>query len=232
VADGRDEPRDKNRPSNKYAAKKVAQERIAAARAAETRSARRRQITSISAAVIAIVVVIGGMVAIRMNSKKKASSFSGVIDGVQTYPVTSANHVPGTVNYPQNPPVGGDHNARWLTCGVYDTPVPNENAVHDLEHGAVWITYRPDLPASQVAKIKSLALSEPVTFGSRYVTVSPYPGLPSPVVASAWGVQLKVDNASDKRLSQFIDKYRLNPDIAPEVKLRASCTGGVGTPIA
>jgi hypothetical protein len=230
VADGREETRNKDRMSPKYAAKKVAQERIAAARAAEARANRRRRLISTSAAVIAVVLVIGGMVYIGMNHKKKSGLFTGDIAGVQTFAVPSRNHTTATVNYPQTPPVGGDHDPHWLTCGVYDQPVRSENAVHDLEHGAVWITYRPDLPASQVDKIKALALSEPATLGSRYVTVSPYPGLPSPVVASAWGVQLKLDNASDKRLSQFIDKYRLNPKTAPEVG--SSCTGGVGTPIA
>jgi hypothetical protein len=229
VADGSDDIRHKERTSTKYAAKKAAQERVAAARAIEQRAARRRQILTVTAAVVAIVVVVGGMVAWGMSSKnkKKAAAVAPIV-GVQTYTVASRNHVTGTVNYAQTPPVGGDHNAQWLTCGVYDVPVPNENAVHDLEHGAVWITYQPTLPAAQIAKIKALALSEPVTLGSRYVTVSPYPGLSSPVVASAWGVQLKLDSASDPRLSKFIDKYRINGTTAPESG--GSCTGGLGTP--
>lgn len=230
MADGSDDIRHRERTSTKYAAKKAAQDRIATARAIELKAARRRQIMVVLAAVVAIVVVVGGMVALGMHTKdKKKAAAAAPIVGVQTYTVASRNHVTGTVHYAQTPPVGGDHGGQWLNCGVYDIQVPNENAVHDLEHGAVWITYQPSLAASEIAKIKALALSEPVTLGSRFVTVSPYPGLPSPVVASAWGVQLKLDNASDPRLSKFIDKYRLNPQTAPEIG--ASCTGGVGTPI-
>ena len=59
-------------------------------------------------------------------------------------------HVAGPVAYSVTPPVGGDHSPVWLNCGVYDRPVPNERAVHDLEHGAVWVTYRPSLPATEV----------------------------------------------------------------------------------
>ena len=59
-----------------------------------------------------------------------------------TFTGLTRNHTTKPVQYPQNPPVGGDHSAQYLTCGVYTSPVPNENGVHDLEHGAVWITYR------------------------------------------------------------------------------------------
>jgi hypothetical protein len=52
--------------------------------------------------------------------------------------------------------------------------VRNETAVHSMEHGAVWITYRPDLPAEQVDKPRELATSK------TYVLVSPYPDLQAP----------------------------------------------------
>ena len=51
------------------------------------------------------------------------------------------NHVTGPVTYSVTPPVGGDHNAIWMNCGVYSQQVPTERAVHNMEHGAVWITY-------------------------------------------------------------------------------------------
>jgi Protein of unknown function (DUF3105) len=232
VPDGRDDIRNRDRTSNKYAAKQVAQERIAAARAIQQRERRSRQLKSGLAAFV-VLAVVGGLVAFGVNhqqsqTKAKKRAATAPIVGVQTYKVASRDHVTTPVTYAQTPPVGGPHNATWLTCGIYDTPVPNENAVHDLEHGAVWITYQPTLPASQIATIRNLALAQPVTLGSRYVTVSPYPGLPSPVVASAWGIQLKLDNASDKRLAEFVDKYRLGPQ---NLEPGSSCTGGIGSPI-
>lgn len=142
-------------------------------------------------------------------------------EGVQSFSNLSRNHVEGTVSYPQTPPVGGDHNPVWQNCGYYSSPVRNENAVHSMEHGAVWITYQPDLPADQVEVLRNLAQN------NSYVLVSPYPDLPAPVVASAWGKQLQLDSANDSRLEQFVSAFREGPQ-TPEPG--APCTNGTGNP--
>lgn len=137
------------------------------------------------------------------------------IEGLQIFTGLSHEHVLGPVHYPQNPPAGGPHNPVWETCKFYDKPVPNEQAVHSQEHGAVWITYKPDLAADQVKTLKRLA------HGNENLLVSPYPGLPAPVVASAWGAQVRLDGVDDPRLQQFIDSYAGN---GPE--RGATCQGG------
>ena len=78
------------------------------------------------------------------------------IEGVQTFTYAGGDHRSGSLIYAENPPAGGPHNPMWQNCGVYDRPLYNEYAVHSLEHGAVWITYRPDLDATQVAALKKL----------------------------------------------------------------------------
>jgi hypothetical protein len=95
--------------------------------------------------------------------------------------------------------------------------------VHSLEHGAVWITYRPDLPPDQVQTLKSTAADD-------FMLLSPYPGLPSPVVASAWNHQIRLDGAADSRLQPFIDQYKNNPAITPE--FGAPCAGGTSATAA
>jgi hypothetical protein len=133
--------------------------------------------------------------------------------------------VPGPIPYDRLPPPGGPHAPVWANCGVYAQPVPVEMAVHSLEHGAVWITYRPDLPPPAVLTLQALAR------GETHVLVSPWgplPPLPSAVVASAWGFQLLVDDASDPRLAEFVRRY-LNGPLAPEPG--APCRGGAGTPL-
>ncbi len=173
------------------------------------------------------------------------SGIPGVVEYVTTgWPAASHNgpaaqalahdHVTGPVTYSVTPPVGGQHNATWMNCGIYDKPVPSERAVHNLEHGAVWITYRPSLPQSQVSQLRAFAGKQamvPSAEGapSRYMDLSPYPGLPSPIVISSWGFQLKVSSPADPRLQQFVNTFRASPEYTPEHG--GACTGGVGTPL-
>ena len=81
------------------------------------------------------------------------------------------DHVKGSVDYKQIPPVGGDHASIWQNCGFYSEPVRNETAARSMEHGAVWITYRLGLPTEQVDKLRELA-----TF--RQGPQTPEPGAP------------------------------------------------------
>jgi hypothetical protein len=139
------------------------------------------------------------------------------------------DHVDGPVTYAVVPPVGGPHAPVWLNVGVYTVPVPSERAVHALEHGSVWITYRPSLPADQVSALTALVARQsliPETGNeatqpgqaNRYVLMSPWAGsdLPSPIVISAWGYQLRVTSPSDPRLQQFIDMFRASATYTPE----------------
>jgi hypothetical protein len=187
----------------------------------------------------ALAVLVGGLLIARQASGPN-------LDAVQTFGSADVErgHKPGQLTYRVTPPVGGVHNDSVQNCGIYAQPVGNEYAVHSLEHGAVWITYRPDLPQDQVEQLRNLVR------GKGHALLSPYPGLPAPIVASAWGVQLRIEGgsasfagravdallgrsgrgtASDPRLALFLQKYEQGPQ-TPEPG--ASCRGGVGTPIS
>lgn len=172
------------------------------------------------------VVVLGGVVALIRQGTGVPSS-TVLPPGTQVFPENNHQHVAGPVHYNRNPPAGGPHNPMWLNCGIYNSPVPNTNAVHSLEHGTVWLTYRPNLAVGQVKLLQDLAMSM-YDGPQRYVIVSPYPGLPAPIVASAWGAQLKVSNVSDPALSAFIRHFVGG---AQGKEPGAPCTGGVGHPI-
>jgi Protein of unknown function (DUF3105) len=164
-----------------------------------------------------IVLFVAGFIALAVVDARQQSA-SGASGDVKTYDVgPPGEHTSGDVDYEQSPPAGGEHNPVWQNCGYYDSPVRDETAVHSQEHGAVWVTYSPDLPQDQVTELRDIAESQ------SYVLVSPYPDLESPVVASAWGKQVSLDGADDPALENFIQAYQHGPQ-TPEPG--AICTGG------
>src|SRR4051794_24646687 len=76
------------------------------------------------------------------------------VTGVAVFGHLPPAHTNAPVAYARTPPDGGAHSRSWIGCGSYDQPVRAEEAVHSLEHGAVWITYRPDLPTGQVSRLQ------------------------------------------------------------------------------
>ncbi len=211
-------------------ARNAREAQLAALRDAQARAERRSRllVVGVAGGVIATLVGVAGLVISNEVGKKDALSAAAEepITGVKETKDLSANHVATTpVPVPTTstalPPVGGDHDAIPQNCGVYAEPVVSANAVHSLEHGAVWITYQPDLDASQVDILTKLTRSEP------YALLSPFPELAAPVVLTAWGEQLEVDDAADPRVATFVAKYAQGKQ-APEPG--AACSGGVGDP--
>jgi hypothetical protein len=186
------------------------------------------------ATTVAVVLFAAAVVAVVVATHKSGSSggtdkndpyrqpalpAAMAIKGV-TYKVEpNHTHVDGTVNYDASPPVGGDHSPYWANCNgvVYDTQLANENAVHMLEHGAIWITYNPQtLPKSELPKLESYVR------GQSRVAMTPYAGLKTPISLQAWGYQLFLNSASDPRIAQFISTLEYNPKTTPEPT--AGCT--------
>lgn len=187
-----------------------------------------RRIRLVVVAVVAGILVAGlAVAAIAFAFGFATVGSSSLPPGTQTFTEADHAHVSGSVSYDRVPPAGGPHNPVQLNCGIYTQAVPNENAVHSLEHGSVWITYQPTLPADQIAALQQLVTSNYVGT-QRYLILSPYSGLRSPIVASAWGAQLSVDLASDSRLAQFIHHFAGG---AQGGEPGAACTGGLGSPV-
>jgi hypothetical protein len=140
------------------------------------------------------------------------------IDGVVAVTGLTNEHTDEHVQYPTYPPLGGDHYPDWWTCGFYDTVLSDEPAVHSLEHGAVWIAYRPDVTEATITQLQAMAEAD------THILVSPYPGLRAPLVVTAWGRQLDVERIDDPRVQEFLAAY-LRAGDAPEPGV--TCGGGL-----
>ncbi|MEU1272218.1 DUF3105 domain-containing protein [Streptomyces sp. NPDC005799] len=209
--------------------------RIEEMRRAEKARERRNRILVIGASVVVVAgLVVGGVVLVNNQSDKKSDTasdakggssgdsghFTTGKDGVQTWAgKLSRNHVSGTVSYPMHPPVGGNHNPVWLNCNgnVYTKAVKDENAVHALEHGAVWVTYTDKAKKSDVDTLAAKVKQTP------YSLMSPYTNQTSPIELTAWGHQLGVTSADDPKVAKFLETY-VQGKQTPEPG--ASCTGG------
>ncbi|MEU9212353.1 DUF3105 domain-containing protein [Streptomyces sp. NPDC048415] len=205
--------------------------RIEEMRRAEQSRERRNRILTIAASVVVVAgLVVGGVVLVKAQSDKKdtasdSKSSSGHFvtgtDGVKTWKGTlSRNHVTKTVTYPMEPPVGGDHNQVWMNCNgdVYTKALNNMNAVHSLEHGAVWVTYN---SKASDADVKALAAKVKKT---PYTLMSPVEDQKDPIMLSAWGKQRTVTSATDPNVDKFFAAY-VQGKQTPEPG--AACTNGL-----
>lgn len=113
--------------------------------------------------------------------------------------------------------------ANW---GVYSTPQPETQLIHNLEHGGVVIWYRDDLPPDQVAELASYVeaqVSQGV--GGRFKFIlSPWGGeedLGAPIVVTAWRYLLALEEVDTAAIDDFA---RLRYGRSPEPN------GGPGPP--
>jgi hypothetical protein len=179
---------------------------------------------------VAVGLIAAGIIGYAFWAQRDAQSLewperAAAIDGLVNYreenpDMLTRDHQAGQLPYEVLPPVGGNHNGAWQNCqgNVFAEPIASEHAVHSLEHGAVWVTYRPDLPADQVDTLAGLV------DGNDKLFMSPFPDLDAPISLQAWGYQLKVDNASDDRINEFIRTLRVNASIEGP---SARCDGGI-----
>jgi hypothetical protein len=189
--------------------------KVAKIQKANASAERRRGAIIWGTAALVIAVIVGGVAFAIIRESPATADLSAV----QTFENQPADHRTEPVAYDSPVPAGGPHHPAWWDCGVYPEPVQTEHAVHSLEHGAVWLSYRPDLPADQVELLEELGDDD-------YMLVSPVTDQESPVMATAWDHQLSLDTADEKTLKAFIREYKQGPQ-TPEPG--AACTGGTTT---
>ncbi|MEV4202566.1 DUF3105 domain-containing protein [Micromonospora globbae] len=152
--------------------------------------------------------------------EQRLTEVSGVVDYASEKPAwLTSEHESGPLTYEVTPSAGGSHNRAWQNRNgdVYDAPIAAEQATHSMEHGAVWVTYRPDLPAEQVQSLASRVR------GVDYMLLSPHDNLDAPISLQAWGYRLVAMSPDDERIDEFIRAARVNAGL----EQGATCAGGV-----
>ncbi|MEU6821302.1 DUF3105 domain-containing protein [Streptomyces atriruber] len=197
-------------------------------RAERARDRRGRALTiTVSALVVAALGVGGFFLFDKASDDSEAKSdgkgwpkYKVSADGEKVWGKLGRTHVTKTVNYPMTPPVGGDHNQVWMNCNgdVYKKELPEMNAVHSLEHGAVWVTYNDKAKPADLKKLEAKVKATP------YSLMSPVKDQKDPVMLTAWAHQRTVKGADDPKVKEFFSKY-VQGKQTPEPG--AACTNGL-----
>lgn len=109
--------------------------------------------------------------------------------------------------YNSNPPTSGPHYAQPADWGVYQEPLPDEELVHNLEHGGIWISYK-DIDADTKSKLEAIGKANP---GS--VVVTPRPANDSKIALASWTRLMKLDSSDETKILDFI---KANKNKSPE----------------
>ena len=115
-----------------------------------------------------------------------------------------------TVNYQHNPPASGPHYPVWARYQAYTTAVARPYWVHNLEHGAIVLVYRPDAAPALVSALTDTfrALPNDPQCGHPRALLTPDPLLPRPVTAIAANFVLEGDCVSPDAIRRFALAHR------------------------
>jgi len=163
------------------------------------------------AILVAIVLLAFGTVMLVFYPAERSSGIAGLSSGsaenslqTEEFPIVGQDHVKqdDRVTYNSNPPTSGGHFATSLPWGVFGQDVEDRSAVHNLEHGGIWITYRPDLDQASLRQLREIAARFP-----NAVLMSPRAANDSPIAIVSWGRMMKLESVDAENVDRFIRTY-------------------------
>jgi hypothetical protein len=117
--------------------------------------------------------------------------------------------------YNTDPPTSGPHYAQPVSAGFYDVATPDENLVHNLEHGYVVISYNcagMDAAACDAFKAQIRGVMDRAgtvdLLGATKVIAVPRSTLPGPIAATSWGRLYQPEAFDAAELLTFIKEFR------------------------
>jgi FtsP/CotA-like multicopper oxidase with cupredoxin domain len=135
----------------------------------------------------------------------KAVSLSNV---VEDYEIQGTQHVAiGQKNhdaYNSNPPSSGWHYAKAPKWGIYKKEIPDESALHAVEHGGIWISYT-GVTDEQIDELVSIQKTN-----NGAVIMSPREKNDTSIAVVSWGKVMKLDEVNTELIQEFINVNKNN----------------------
>jgi hypothetical protein len=157
---------------------------------------------------IFLLLMVGGIYGSSILAQKSNASRPG--EAVAVMKVEHIEEGERFEGYNSNPPTSGPH-AGPAPWGMNYTEHPDENLVHNLEHGGIWISHK-NLTETDVATLESIARGYKTT-----VVVSPREQNDANIAVASWGRLLKLDILNEAAIKEFI---QLNTNKSPEPMAR------------
>ena len=158
----------------------------------------------------AVVLVVAGLGFWTAKLPKFQASDTPEVKG-EFFPAQGREHIATGATHPDyssDPPTGGWHYDTTAQAGIYDKELPDEQLIHNLEHGHVWLSYRPDLDPAVIDKLAEIAKS----YGSKII-MAPRSKNTSPIALASWEYLLKLESFDQLQVEGFIKAHR---DKGPE----------------
>ncbi|MCH7756764.1 DUF3105 domain-containing protein [Patescibacteria group bacterium] len=204
--------------SNKvtYEEKKAQREKKNAAKAGEAKQKRMTKSLTNWGIVLVVLVALGygGFFLVK-------GEFPQGEDVSQAFKIQGREHIAVGEEHPpysSNPPSSGWHYGQTVQAGFYDVgeTVPDENVIHNLEHGDIWVAYLPIISEEARGKLREFAAGK--------VIITPRETNDFDVALVAWGrvdsFNLEEGGVQGQRIEDFITRYA---NRGPE---RVSAVGG------
>ncbi|PIT93257.1 MAG: hypothetical protein COU06_00985 [Candidatus Harrisonbacteria bacterium CG10_big_fil_rev_8_21_14_0_10_38_8] len=161
---------------------------------------KQKKITSYVSWFLAFILIGYGFFLITQALGPKGEDFS------VAYKIQGRDHIGVNIPHPpynSNPPSSGWHYTSPALGRFYNDPLPDEQVIHNLEHGDIWITYHPSIGD----KAKEILRS----FAGQYVVVSPRIENEGDISIVSWG-RVDTFNVEDEvvnkeRIKDFIKRY-------------------------
>ena len=119
-------------------------------------------------------------------------------------PILGQEHIPVGASHPpynSNPPTSGWHYAEPAPWGMHQNELPDEQLIHNLEHGGIWISYVgiDDATKSALEKIATSQIK---------VVIEPRAKNDAPIILASWGRLLKLERFDEEAVLDFIKANR------------------------
>lgn len=159
-----------------------------------------RRVRNYGIAALIIVGIVYGFYLLARSSTPQGADLSRSVPLMEATHIAEGSPLP---EYTSNPPTSGPHYGQTARSGFREDSIPDQNIIHNLEHGDVWIAYHPRIADGIKEGLRQFAAAK--------VIITPREANDEDIALVAWGrldaFDIENDVLPEQRISDFIRHY-------------------------